>query len=443
MATGQFSKVLVTAAGKEMIAQSQSGKTLTFTRVALGDGLVTDSDQITTFAAVKNERMSLPIAECTNLGNGQFRIQFRLNNQDVTTGFWHREIGVMAKIDNGTEKLYAYTSAGNQGNYIYDKTTPVDERVVNVDFVVGNAENLEVVINSSIVYATVKDLEKHDDDDTAHKSAIDKHDNDADAHAEAIAEAIAKHNSAAEAHGHIRDLLDSMTGYRLKSTAYTLGARVGCHYHRDLELFCTQAGTTTAIALDTKNAAYGNVITDGSVKWTVVEKDGHPVGDVVPRPFLKLGYVKANGATVNRADYPTLVAFANANNLWTDTPATEPWKFGKGNDSTTMVLPDYRNRVIQGGDNAAVKAAGLPNITGMVKCSASEDEPLSYADNVTQSNALYVGKNETPVSSWVGGENEGKAITSIAFDAAKSNAIYGKSTTVQPPTIALIAQIKC
>lgn len=85
----------------------------------------------------------------------------------------------------------------------------------------------------------------------------------------------------------------------------------------------------------------------------------------------------------------------------------------------------------------------MPNITGMVKCSASEDEPLSYADSVTQSGALYVGKNETPVSSWVGGENNGAAITSIAFNAAKSNAIYGKSTTVQPPTIALIAQIKC
>lgn len=429
MATGQFSKVLVTAAGKEMIAQSQSGKTLTFTRVALGDGLVTDSDQITTFAAVKNERMSLPIAECTNLGNGQFRIQFRLNNQDVTTGFWHREIGVMAKIDNGTEKLYAYTSTGNQGNYIYDKTTPVDERVVNVDFVVGNAENLEVVINSSIVYATVKDLEKHDDDDTAHKSAIDKHDNDADAHAEAIA----KHNSAAEAHGHMRDLLDSMTGYRLKSTAYTLGARVGCHYHRDLELFCTQAGTTTAIALDTKNAAYGNVITDGSVKWTVLEKDGHPVGDVVPRPFLKLGYVKANGATVNRADYPTLVAFANANNLWTDTPATEPWKFGKGNGSTTMVLPDYRKRVIQGGDMAAALAPGLPNIMGGASGGTCE--------GFSAGTGALTGTKKITSSDRAAGSGGGAF--SINFDASQSNNVYGASNTVQPPAIALIAQLKC
>lgn len=183
MATGQFSKVLVTATGKEMIAQSQSGKTLTFTRVALGDGLVVDGEDISAFTAVKNECLSLPIAEYTALDNGQFRVQFRVNNQSVTTGFWHREIGIMAKIDNGTEKLYAYTTAGNQGNFIYDKTTPLDERVINVDFVVGNAQNLEVVINSSIVYATVKDLKKHDSDDTAHKSAIDKHDNDADAHA--------------------------------------------------------------------------------------------------------------------------------------------------------------------------------------------------------------------------------------------------------------------
>ena len=139
MATGQFSKVLVTATGKEMIAQSQSGKTLTFTRVALGDGLVVDGEDISAFTAVKNECLSLPIAEYTALDNGQFRVQFRVNNQSVTTGFWHREIGIMAKIDNGTEKLYAYTTAGNQGNFIYDKTTPVDERVINVDFVVGDS----------------------------------------------------------------------------------------------------------------------------------------------------------------------------------------------------------------------------------------------------------------------------------------------------------------
>lgn len=88
---------------------------------------------------------------------------------------------------------------------------------------------------------------------------------------------------------------------------------------------------------------------------------GIPVGDVVYRPFLMTGYVKANGATVNRSDYPNLVTFANNNNLWTSNPASEPWKYGVGNGSTTMVLPDYRNRFIEGSDNVSILSGKLTN----------------------------------------------------------------------------------
>ena len=140
--TGQFAKTIVTDVGKDMIAKSQNGQTLTFSRVALGDGLVGEEEDVTKFTAVKNERLSLPIAKYSNLGNGQFQIQFRLTNSQVESGFWHREIGIMAKIDNGQEQLYAYTTAGNKASFIYDKTTPVEERIVNVNFVIGNAQNL-------------------------------------------------------------------------------------------------------------------------------------------------------------------------------------------------------------------------------------------------------------------------------------------------------------
>ena len=180
--TGQFAKVIVTNTGKEMIAKSQNGQVLRFTRVALGDGLVADGEDPVKFDAVKSERISCPIAKFTNLNNGQFQVQFRLSNQQVETGFWHREIGVMAQIDNGAEQLYAYTTAGNKASYIYDKTTPVEERVVNIDFVIGNAENIEVIINNSVIYVTLKDFEAHDADTTAHAAAITKHDNAAGAH---------------------------------------------------------------------------------------------------------------------------------------------------------------------------------------------------------------------------------------------------------------------
>lgn len=75
-----------------------------------------------------------------------------------------------------------------------------------------------------------------------------------------------------------------------------------------------------------------------------------PVGFVIHHAILLPGFVKANGAEVNREDYPRLVTFATENNLWTETPTEEPFKYGVGDGSTTMILPDYRNRFIMGGD---------------------------------------------------------------------------------------------
>ena len=155
-----------------------------------------------------------------------------------------------------------------------------------------------------------------------------------------------------------------------------------------------------------------------------------PVGDVVYRPYLRAGYVKANGATVNRADYPNLVSFATDNNLWTDSPSTEPWKYGRGNGSTTMVLPDYRNRFIQGGDSSSVKAAGLPNITGNAGSMMGRgDSNPQGAFHLLKSNDW--GGDSSWYNGWV-----------LGFDASRSNSIYGKSAIVQPPAICLIPQLR-
>lgn len=171
------------------------------------------------------------------------------------------------------------------------------------------------------------------------------------------------------------------------------------------------------------------IIQDGTAKFIVDDvRDGNCVGDVVFRPFLKDGYIKANGAVAQRADYPRLIAFADKYNLWTDTPATEPWKFGTGDGSTTFVLPDYRGRVLQGGDSAAVVAAGLPNITGVA--SGGRGESWSGAFK-------YAG-----VDQHVDANGSGASQHYANFNASWSNPIYGASTTVQPPAIRLIPQIK-
>lgn len=59
---------------------------------------------------------------------------------------------------------------------------------------------------------------------------------------------------------------------RIASTAYAVGDVVDCPYKRNLELVCTQAGTTAAGDLAEGGLSHGAALTDGSVKWKVRAK---------------------------------------------------------------------------------------------------------------------------------------------------------------------------
>ncbi len=277
---GRFAKTIVTTAGKEMIAKSQNGQTLTFTRVALGDGLIGKKDDPVNFTAIKNERLSAPIAKYTDRGNGQFELQFRVSNQEVETGFWHREIGVMAKIDEGEEQLYAYTTAGNQASFLYDKTTPIEERIVNVAFVIGNAQNVQVIVNSSIIYVTLEDMEE----------TMATHNTSADSHAEAFT----KHNTDENAHENLVNMLMEVIensginilkrnkAYNVGDIAYSTKITSTTHLASKLYLECTEAGTSGASEPTLTNVSINDEITDGTAKFKVydVGLQSRPVGNI-------------------------------------------------------------------------------------------------------------------------------------------------------------------
>lgn len=465
--TGQFAKTIVTDVGKDMIAKSQNGQTLTFSRVALGDGLVGEEEDVTKFTAVKNERLSLPIAKYSNLGNGQFQIQFRLTNSQVESGFWHREIGIMAKIDNGQEQLYAYTTAGNKASFIYDKTTPVEERIVNVNFVIGNAQNLEVIINSSVIYATIEDLEEaldaHDAGADAHEPAFDAHNAADDAHKDftgATAKAAGKRgmvpapaagdqNKALFGDKSYKSVVQSINGIIPDAgggitlvTGINMLARNQVYQYGDIAysnnlpswayLYCVTAGTTAAEEPSfTSVNAMGQYITDGTVKWIVDDiRFNTPVGVVFYDSYLHAGCVKYNGATVQRSDYVRIAKIATDENLWTESPSTEPWKFGVGDGSTTMTLPDFRSRFIEGSDTPGIINAGLPNITG--------NFTIRGAFGVSANGAFTY--SSTNNSGW--GDRNGQNQPTFNFNASNSSTVYGASETVQPPALQIIPQIK-
>lgn len=155
--TGDFLPLQLTNAGRDMLTQGRAGHVLTFTKVAIGDGTATGT-AIDNLTALKGHKLYIPIAKNETVHAGQMRLQFRVNNKVVTSEFYFREIGLMAKIDNGEEKLYAYTTCGDKARMIYDNTYPIQERVVNIDTVTDNAPNVRVILDWSIVYATQKDI---------------------------------------------------------------------------------------------------------------------------------------------------------------------------------------------------------------------------------------------------------------------------------------------
>ena len=180
------------------------------------------------------------------------------------------------------------------------------------------------------------------------------------------------------------------------------------------------------------------MVTDGTVVWLVDDvRDGTTVGAVRGSLYLPAGYVKANGATVQRADYPRLVALADRYSLWTDDVTANAGLFGRGDGAATMVLPNWTDRVIQlAGDGAgATVEAGLPNIIGKVL--------------EAHAGGFYFGKNDPPFYSKSTGSIQGQISivggnnsSSIYMDLSKANPIYGAAETVQPAAIKLIPIIR-
>lgn len=185
----------------------------------------------------------------------------------------------------------------------------------------------------------------------------------------------------------------------------------------------------------------GLYITDGTVTWIIDDvRDGTPIGSVRGSLYLPKGYIKANGATVNRADYPRLVKFIETNNLWTDDTAGNLGLFGKGDESTTFVLPNYSQRYVQYKDESGKTiASGLPNITGDF---FAEDSNSLFWTGTKSANGAF-NTLGTQLNVFTGTATTTLQTTyAIQFNAKNSNAQYGASDVVQPPSISLMPIIR-
>lgn len=578
----KYPNIKLTQKGLDMSINADKSKKLIYTHIGLGDGRLAENEDILKLTAMKSRKIFADISDINNDTNNQVTIETIVSNKVVNDGFYAREIGIYAKLsEDGEEVLYGYANAGDNADYMPDKTQPIDELKLRITLIVGNVDNVTAVVNSSIIFITLADcrreIARHNADPLAHDNLARKDDYytkpETDAklngkantshgnHVPATEQAnnarflrndntwqtITPNNIGAyhksesynkgevdgrvntkvsksgdtmtgnliapafeTKHGYFgnyqRDTGDAITnngganvniaswwgigfyntctkkytgtmdlrsgdwrtigkiradeGFEGTATnanklqnwslqqildeflnvwhsnkAYTVG---DIAYHKNLpswaRLECVTAGTTGNNAnIFSKNVKAGQYIIDGGVRWIVDDvRDCNRVGTVTGSLYLPDGYIKANGATVQRADYPRLVALADKHNLWTNDTANNLGMFGRGNGSSTFVLPNWIDRMMQfAAQGGSTLAAGLPNISGGpigTEDIAEQPEGALFRDgSVTQ---YGVDSHHTHV--WA----------RVKFDASKSNPIYGRSHTVQPAAIKLIPVLK-
>ena len=116
----QFGGVILTNAGRNILAKALTGKPLVFTKAWAGKGFLPDGAKVEEFTdlvephrVVEIKEMSIPPAI------GTAKISLEMTNKELTEGFFLREIGLFAEDpDTGTEVMYGYCNAGEYPDYV-------------------------------------------------------------------------------------------------------------------------------------------------------------------------------------------------------------------------------------------------------------------------------------------------------------------------------------
>lgn len=149
-------------------------------------------------------------------------------------------------------------------------------------------------------------------------------------------------------------------------------------------------------------------------QWVLIGEVKQYFGATIPDKYLL-----CNGQEIAQADYPELYAVIGS------LPACQ------SNTDGMFKVPDLQGRFLQGanGNLGTVKEAGLPNITGYF---ASDIIGLEHPAG--SGNAVYMKHGQRYDLQSGTSTNE---LVGWQLDASRSSAIYGKSDTVQPPSISV------
>ena len=408
-----WSSTQLTDLGRALDAKVTAGTTLlSFTKMKLGSGTETAED-IPAMTDLVSPKLVLGISSCAVSASDDTICELIsvASSSDVEESFVVRELGVFATDPDVGEILYAVMLDSTPDTMPNENVSSPVTVTYQVNIVSANASSITAVIDpAGLVTASV--LQAHNDSISAHKMAH---------------------------------------WYRQNSKIYAVGdIAFSASLPSNLVLKCTTAGTTASTEPSMSGAEVGDVISDGTVTWTVQDLlgGGMHIGAVLP--FLQTsipdGWLSLeNGALLTDAAYPELANLVRTGKVpviteseWQAKAAVQKsvGYYSSGDGSTTFRLP----RIIgfMEGTTAAnvgqFTGAGLPNIVG--------DYAQSYIGSGQNAAAImgaFTADATVQNADFQLNAAPGNTVfNGINFSASRSNPIYGNSNTVQPESVGMV-----
>lgn len=146
-----------TQAGINMIIRTLYGDSITFTKIAIGDGNPTNLESVTDLT---HKVLEFGLTEAEAKENYML-LTGNITSRDVPVSFYGYELGVYAKGSDGVEKLYAYRYSKSDVDYYPSSSSGRTlELTMSIVIQIGNAQNVTAVLIEGDAYAKAE--HKHD-----------------------------------------------------------------------------------------------------------------------------------------------------------------------------------------------------------------------------------------------------------------------------------------
>ncbi|GIO08025.1 hypothetical protein J31TS6_40530 [Brevibacillus reuszeri] len=151
---GAFGGITLTNKGRNLLAKAQTGVEIKYTRFGIGDGQL-GGQSIVDLNALISQKQSLGIGKLKVQPGGKAVVGTVITNKNLTTGFYFREVGLFAQDPTEGEILYGYANCGPTAEFIpVGGGSDVMEKTFDVIIIIGNAQNVSAVLDSSLIWET-------------------------------------------------------------------------------------------------------------------------------------------------------------------------------------------------------------------------------------------------------------------------------------------------